>query len=231
MPVYASTKKRASIWMALAVALALHAVILLLPVTKYIPVSDEDIKQIEVQLVTFSQPVPEQEPEMVTPAPVPEPIPEPAARLSKSITEAQAEDDPPVLAPSSLPGDLVYDSDKLGEQDKGRLADFILSRQFITEESAADKLFGKPPEQQHTQPQREFHYPARQDMIAMLDQPMGELPFAYTPGLVHFAYDPGVKGELQRFWDVITPEFGWRTNNGTEFKCIWVLVIAACGWK
>jgi len=65
----------------------------------------------------------------------------------------------------------------------------------------------------------------------MLEQPLPDMPFAYTPGLVNFDYDPGVKGDLQRFWDVITPEFGWRTNNGTEFKCVWVLVIAACGWK
>ena len=65
----------------------------------------------------------------------------------------------------------------------------------------------------------------------MLDQPMPDLPFAYTRGLVKFAYDPGLKGDLQRFWDVITPEFGWRTKNGTEFRCIWVLIIGGCGWK
>jgi hypothetical protein len=68
-------------------------------------------------------------------------------------------------------------------------------------------------------------------MIAMLDQPMQKVPFAYTPGLVKFAYAPGVKGDLQRFWDVITPEFGWRTKNGTEFRCVWVLIIGGCGWK
>ena len=65
----------------------------------------------------------------------------------------------------------------------------------------------------------------------MLDQPLPDLPFAYTHGLVNFAYEPGVKGDLQRFWDVITPEFGWRTKYGTEVKCILILVVAGCAWK
>jgi hypothetical protein len=78
---------------------------------------------------------------------------------------------------------------------------------------------------------KEFHYPVRQNMMTMLDQPVPDLPFAYTPDLIYFAYDPGVKGDLQRMWDAITPEFGWRTDNGTEFKCKWILIIAACGWK
>jgi hypothetical protein len=65
----------------------------------------------------------------------------------------------------------------------------------------------------------------------MLDQPLPDVPFAYTPDLVYFAYEPGVKGDLQRFWDIITPEFGWRTKYGTEVKCGLLLVIIACGWK
>jgi len=68
-------------------------------------------------------------------------------------------------------------------------------------------------------------------MIDMLDQPMPDVPFAYTPGLIYFAYDPGLKGDIQRFWDVITPEFGWRTKYGTEVRCKLILVIVGCGWK
>jgi len=107
----------------------------------------------------------------------------------------------------------------------------ILARQFITEESVTDQIFGKQSQQKHTELIKEFHYPVRPDMLVMLKRPMQELPFAYTPGLINFAYEPGVKGDLQRFWDVITPEFGWITDNGTEFKCKWLLVIAGCGWK
>ena len=36
--------------------------------------------------------------------------------------------------------------------------------------------------------------------------------------------------DLQRFWDKLTPEFGWRTKNRTKVQCRWVLVIVACGW-
>ena len=119
----------------------------------------------------------------------------------------------------------------MDELERRELTNSILTRQFITEESVTDKLFGKQVLQQPSEFQKEFHYPVRRSMITMLDQPMQELPFAFTPGLIHFAYDPGVKGDLQRFWNVITPEFGWRTKYGTEVRCTWMLVIVGCGWK
>ncbi len=117
------------------------------------------------------------------------------------------------------------------EAEQNLLSKTILTRQFISEKPVTEELFGRPYWPDSTEPQREFHFPVRPDLLAMLDQPMPELPFAYTPDLVRFAYDPGVRGDLQRFWDVITPEFGWRTRYGTEVKCIYVLVIVACGWK
>ena len=107
--------------------------------------------------------------------------------------------------------------------------DVILSRQYISEEPVIDRLFGRPLEA--PAPQVDFRIPQRTDMLTMLNRPMQDLPFEYTPGLVHFAYAPGVRGDLQRFWDVITPEFGWRTNNGTEVRCKLLLVVIGCGWK
>lgn len=116
------------------------------------------------------------------------------------------------------------------EQRLQRLSPGILSSQFIRQESAADKIFG-PSYQADPQPvQKAFHFPQQANMITMLDRPIVDLPFQYTPGLIEFAYDPGLKGDVQRFWDKITPEFGWRTNYGTQIKCKWILVIAACGW-
>ena len=115
--------------------------------------------------------------------------------------------------------------------EKTLLTHTILSSQFITDEPAADQLFGPVIARYSIETQKEFHYPDKASLVSMLDQPMQELPFAYTPGLIQFAYAPGVKGDLQRFWDVITPEFGWITDHGTEVRCIWVLVIARCGWK
>jgi hypothetical protein len=115
--------------------------------------------------------------------------------------------------------------------ERTRLTHTILSSQFITEESAADQLFGPAIARYAIETRKDFHYPGKANLVTMLDQPMQELPFEYTPGLIHFAYAPGVKGDLQRFWDVITPEFGMITDHGTEIRCIWALIIAACGWK
>ncbi len=222
--------KKTGIWLALLVALGLHALILLLPSTRKVPPAENIRAQIELQLTTFSE---------LTPAPqVPLPTPEIIAALPaqmpeppKNVVKAQPETEPAILAASLQPGDSEHDPEKMSEPAKRRLTNSILARQFISEESEADNPFHRQFEQFSSEPQKEFHYPARQDMIAMLDKPMPEVPFDYTPGLVNFAYDPGVKGDLQRFWDVITPEFGWRTNNGTEFKCIWVLIVVGCGWK
>ena len=223
------TGKKNGIWLALVVALGLHSIILLMPITRQIPPTENVRAQIELQLTTFSPPpqAPTQPPETISPASVPEPLAEP----SKAIVEAQVEVKPPILTASPQARDLENDLEKISEQANRRLTNTILTRQFISEESEADKLFGRPLEQYSSEPQKEFHYPVKHDMISMLDQPMPDLPFAYTPGLVNFAYDPGIKGDLQRFWDVITPEFGWRTRNGTEFRCIWVLIIGGCGWK
>jgi hypothetical protein len=209
----------------------LHAIILLLPISREIPLVEYDGAQIELQLTRFTPPpvplAPLQPAEIIPPVSVPEPL----AEAAKAITEEQAEVKTQIVTTSPQARDLEHDPEKMSEQAKKRLTHSILSRQFIPEESEADKLFGRPLEQHSSEPQKEFHYPAKSNMISMLDQPMQEVPFAYTPGLVKFAYAPGVKGDLQRFWDVITPEFGWRTKNGTEFRCVWVLIIGGCGWK
>jgi hypothetical protein len=211
---------KAGIWLALVVALGLHSIILFLPISRQGPVVESSHPQIELQLTTYAPPIPAPQIPVQQAETVP-PLPEPAPEVSESLVEIQAAAVPPVLTPTPQSQQLEVE----------RLTNSILTRQFITEESVADQLFGKPLDPQGTEAQKEFHFPHRQDMLSMLDQPMPELPFAYTPGLVRFAYEPGVKGDLQRFWDVITPEFGWTTNNGTEFKCIWVLIVGGCGWK
>ena len=126
---------------------------------------------------------------------------------------------------------LAQVNDSMSEKEKSVLTSTILARQYISEESVVDQLFGKPLEQHSGEFQKEFHYPVRPDMLSMLDSPLPDVPFDYTPGLIYFAYEPGVKGDLQRFWDVITPEFGWRTKYGTEVRCVLVLVLIGCGWK
>ena len=217
-PAHTRDGEKSGFWLALVFALALHGIILLVPMTIQAPDKKSIPAQIELQLTTIYKDAP---------LPEPEPIPAVPEKLAASPQESE----PPRLVPAPPVRELQHDLKKMTPAQKTRLTNAILSRQFISLESETDKIFGKPIATQATEPQKEFHYPVRQNMVTMLDQPLPDLPFAYTPDLIYFAYEPGVRGDLQRFWDVITPEFGWRTNNGTEFKCKWILIITACGWK
>lgn len=230
-PVRTRTGEKSGFWFALVAALALHAIFLLIPMVGQTPGKNEVTVQIELQLTTNHPELPKDpvtEPESLL-EPLPEPKPE--SPVPRNVAESPQKPKTPILTPAPPIREPEPDIERLTQDQKTRLANAILMRQFLSEESAVDKIFGKPLEPQTSEPRKEFHYPARQNMITMLDQPMPDLPFTYTPGLIYFAYDPGVKGDLQRFWDVITPEFGWRTDNGTEFKCKLILIIAACGWK
>jgi hypothetical protein len=233
------TGKKAGIWLAFSFALGLHFILLFVPFASQMPVPESSRSTIELQLTTISPqpetpPMPAPELEEAVPEPEPEPVPELEPEPPKVVLEEQTEPIPVATAPPetslvtrNLPPDLV----NMSEPEKRQLTSTILSRQFFTEESAVDQLFGKPLMQNSTEIQKEFHFPLKQNMMTMLDQPLPDVPFAYTPDMVYFAYEPGVKGDLQRFWDVITPEFGWRTKYGTEVRCILVLVLVGCGWK
>jgi len=233
------TGKKAGIWLAFFFALGLHSMILFLPVAKQASIKEDLRAPIEVQLTTFSQPstvllLPETEPDSLAAEPelVPELTDEEVEFLPERQTMAEIEVDKALPSNTSLVSrPLNRDLEKLSEPEREQLTNTVLSRQFFTEDSAVDQLFGKQLPQNNTELRKEFHYPLRQDMIDMLDQPMPDVPFAYTPGLIYFAYDPGLKGDIQRFWDVITPEFGWRTKYGTEVRCKLILVIVGCGWK
>jgi hypothetical protein len=231
------TGKKAGIWLAFSFALGLHFILLFVPIASQMPVPENSRAPIELQLTTVSsQPetplLPVPEPEEPAPEPVPESTPEPPKVVLEEQTEpTQVATEPPALTTGLVARNLPPDPDNMSEPEKRQLTNTILARQFFTGESAVDQLFGKPLVQNNTEIQQEFHYPLKQNMMTMLDQPLPDVPFAYTPDLVYFAFEPGVKGDLQRFWDVITPEFGWRTRYGTEVRCVLVLVLIGCGWK
>jgi hypothetical protein len=235
------TGESAGIWLAFFLAAGLHAIMLLLPVFEKDPLAPVHLTPVRIELTTVQPPPsvvtePEPETEATPPEPVSEPLPEILPEPPENPPQRQAETEPPKPLPeptvTELPTRrLQRDLDGMSELEKNVLTSTILARQFITEESAVDRLFGKPLVQEGNDLQKDFHYPLRPDLIEMLDRPLPDLPFAYTPDLVYFAYDPGVKGDLQRFWDVITPEFGWRTKYGTEVKCGLILIIIGCAWK
>ena len=227
-------KPNSSILLALALALIVHVLVLLAPLSSDVQDSGRSAARIEIQLTAFAPPKQVEEivePEPISkPVPEPPPVPEPAEEpvtmpLEKMVENMASTQPTPLLKP------INRDIEQMNHEQKTQLTHSILSRQFISEPGAAEQVFGKPLPSLQADPIAEFHYPMRENMIAMLDKPMQDLPFEYREGLVYFAYEPGIKGDLQKFWDDITPEFGWITRYGTEVRCVWVLVIAACGWK
>lgn len=235
------TGKRANIWLALTVALALHALFLILPLAGNPPREQDRQRPIEIQLAKAGKPAsppiaPAPETSAEPPHASAEPTTDTPLPREQAVPEKLAES-PPGNAPPVPPAHTTPyrkttpDFELMSEVERKVLANTILARQYMTEESAVDRLFGKPLAHSTDDIRKEFHYPLRPDLIEMLSQPLPDLPFEYTPGLIYFAYDPGLKGELQRFWDIITPEFGWRTKYGTEVRCALIVIIPGCVWK
>jgi len=221
----------AGIWLAISLALALHVIFLFIPIA----LKDQPVEGLERSFEIELALVKKRPPATLAPDPGPdagslEPAvePPPAVPPAKNSPETLTASPPGVTAPEPY---FEHDFDRMGALEKEVLTSTILARQYITEESVVDRLFGKPLVHGSSDFQKDFHYPLRKDLIEMLNQPLPDLPFDYTAGLIYFAYDPGLKGELQRFWDVITPEFSWRTRYGTEVKCALIVIIPGCVWK
>jgi hypothetical protein len=231
-------RPKSSIWLAIAVALVVHVLLVLAPGFRQLKKPLVTTPEIEIQIrYEDVQPMVE-----IPAEPVPEVVKTPAEELVEQsveerytttepkppLTAIEVTQEPPAEAATAVP--TTNDSEQVNAADRQRLSSIILSSQYITEPSVTETIFGPGIPQIDPAPEKAFHFPVKPNMITMLDKPIPDLPFAYTPDLVHFAYDPGVKGDLQRFWDNITPEFGLRTKYGTEVKCVWVLVVVACGW-
>ncbi|MEJ8567289.1 hypothetical protein [Elongatibacter sediminis] len=127
------------------------------------------------------------------------------SRSNESATQAPDAADPPITARSLIARQFL-------PENPHSTADLTLAR------AAASRL------------DPDFQFPERQNMYELLDRRLPHLPFDYEPGLVTFSYEPGWRGEIQRAWDFLTPEFGWITKNGTHVECRFVLVVAGCGW-
>jgi hypothetical protein len=243
--------KKTTIGLSVLLALSLHIGFLFIPLHLKIQQTQTTGVLVELQLAKrapeSTPPAPLVQPEETAPAEpetkpepmaelTPEPLPEILRESPRQVAEFQAGTPQPKAEQNQETAATPIPTTRknfveMDETQRQSLTSSLLTRQFINDESVTEQLFGKSSALATTDHAAEFHYPARGNMITMLDQPMPNLPFAYQENLIYFAYDPGVKGDMQRFWDVITPEFGWRTKYGTEVKCIWVLVIAACGWK
>ncbi len=227
-------RQKSAWWPALAGALVFHLLVLLLPWSGQGPVSKPGMTGIDVELTTLSpaEPLPQTEVTEAFLPPTDSQSESPAVdKTLQSITATGVEPTAPVTPSAEQIKVLSTTRENEDEPVDRQRMNAILARQFISEGPVAGRLFGRAIESENDAAPVDFQLPQRASLIEQLRRPLPDLPFAYTPGLVHFAYAPGIKGDLQRFWDVITPEFGWKTNNGTEVKCILILVIAGCAWK
>lgn len=67
------------------------------------------------------------------------------------------------------------------------------------------------------------------DVMLALQDRMPDLPFG-SSGLQLAFYSSGFRGDLERFGDAVTQEFGFRTRYGTQVKCVLMVVLLVCGW-
>ena len=232
-------RSHTAIWVTLAFALLLHIFFILMAFIKQVEPQRTASNSIDIQVQRYPPPPASDESveEKTAAARLPaqslpqQPAKKPTAETTDTSkntlkSSASAASSQTLLQPTPAP-------EQKQETSQQRLQDLspqILSSQFIREKSTPGNIFGPPSHKDPQSARKEFHFPHKPNMITMLGKPVPDLPFGYRPGLIKFSYDAGVKGDLQRFWDTITPEFGWRTNYGTKVKCKWVLVIAACGW-
>lgn len=69
----------------------------------------------------------------------------------------------------------------------------------------------------------------RQDLLAMLDKPLPNLPFA-DPDTPFVFYSTGFQGEVEKFFDKITKRTSHTTKWGTKIECAYTLIFVVCGY-
>ena len=103
----------------------------------------------------------------------------------------------------------------------------MLSSQFDYEKFGQKALFGSV---KQTEDSPDFYVRQRTSLEMALNQPSLQLPFEDARIYLVDSYDAGFMGGLDKFWDTVSVPFGFTTKNNTRVQCVWVLVIAGCGW-
>lgn len=191
-----------------ALAIAVHVVLIMVPLTKEIGVIVEEQRSVKVRLVS--------------PAKVIKEIP--------PIKQSPDWREPEVPALEELPARPVMVPPPVQEvvqQAPARSSKRVLSSQFDYERSIQQPLFG-PAEQKADEP--DFYFRQRPTLETVLNQPSLQLPFEDTRIYLVDHYEEGITGKMEKFWDTVSVPFGFTTRNNTRVQCVWVLVIAGCGW-
>ncbi|MFC1689900.1 hypothetical protein ACFL07_09650 [Pseudomonadota bacterium] len=191
------------------VAVAVHVVVFLIPVTQKMVTAINDAHILQVRLVSPSRP------EVVEQVPAP-PLEWPESQLSalEDLPPAPAATPPPVPEVVQRPSSTI---------DRKR----VLSSQFNYESAVRQPLFGKAKPQEEAP---DYYVRQRTSMEMALNQPVLQLPFEDTRIYLVDSYEEGFMGGFERFWDDVSVPFGFTTKNNTRVQCVWVLVIAGCGW-
>ncbi len=158
------------------------------------------------------------------PAPVLETTPEmPPATKAEAVTpplpSPRPVQQPPETEPSStVPTSVPAPSQPGAEELLSRISRYRLDGQSQLEAAPAAPL-----------PTPVLGLANQTNMLTSLARPLPELPF--EPGEMGLNFYPaGIRGDIARGFDKITPEFGFVTSFGLEIKCKYVLVIVSCGW-
>jgi len=190
-------------------AIVVHVVFILVPLTQKMIVTVHERSGVQVRLISpprfLEQPA----------------VAEPLLEWREPETSALEELPPaPVIAPQPQVPDVVRQTPS---ENRTR----VLSSQFDFENRVDEPLFGSV-KQQEDGP--DYHVRQRTSLEMVLNQPSLQLPFEDTRTYLVDSYDDGIMGGIDRFWDTVAVPFGFTTKNNTRVQCVWVLVIAGCGW-
>lgn len=192
-----------------ALAIVVHVVFIVLPVTKRMVATVSEQRSVQVQLISPAQTV--------------DPIQPPAPPLEWSEPDTPALEDLPPAPVAKPPVPVLSVVQPTPDQNRSR----VLSSQFDYENTRRNPLFG-PVEKTKDLP--DFYFRQRTSLDMALNQPSLQLPFEDTRIYLVDSYDAGFMGSMDKFWDTVSVPFGFTTRNNTRVQCVWVLVFAGCGW-
>jgi len=194
-----------------ALAIIVHVVFILVPVTKRMVATVSEQQSVQVRLVSPTRMVEaEPSPEPQLPVEWREPVP-PALEELPPV---------PVTQPPSAVRTIVA-------QPAAANPARVLSSQFDYEKTRRTALFGS---EKQTEDSPDFYVRQRTSLEMALNQPSLQLPFEDTRIYLVDSYDAGFMGGMDKFWDTVSVPFGFTTKNNTRVQCVWVLVFAGCGW-
>ena len=194
-----------------ALAIIVHVVFILVPVTKRMFATVSEQQSVQVQLIS---------PTRIVEA---EHLPEPGLPVEWRESISPALEELPPVPVTEPPAAVRVIAAQPSIPNRAR----VLSSQFDYEKFGQKALFGSV---KQTEDSPDFYVRQRTSLEMALNQPSLQLPFEDARIYLVDSYDAGFMGGMDKFWDTVSVPFGFTTKNNTRVQCVWVLVIAGCGW-